>query len=259
MGSRARFSWSILVVVVIASLSTAVHLQANGTLYLVDGTNLYTVDVGTAALAVVGPAFDDGLAPSDNPSSYLFIASQEPALYALPRNGTAQVLIAPIGGDGDRGLAYNMKTGMLFGTDNQSFGSIDTVTGAFTALASPPTETECLAADPGRNLVYGLDTDIEDLMAYDVAGDTWSVIGPTSVANGGKAGMAYDPEGDVIYVADREDTGNLYSVNPVTGATTHIGVTGADSSFYGLTFVPDQIFADGFESGDVSAWSVSVP
>ena len=53
--------------------------------------------------------------------------------------------------------------------------------------------------------------------------------------------------------------GNLCRVDPTTGATTWIGSTDVDSSFYGLAFVPAGIFSDGFESGDTSAWSNAVP
>lgn len=201
------------------------------------------------------PAIEDGLAPSQI-RTHLYSTDDSPSLYSVPVDGTPQSFIASIGGDANRGLAFNVKTGILYGTGNGVFGSIDPLTGGFTPLASPPSETECLAADPNRNVVYGLETDIEDLMAYGVATNIWSIVGPTTVENGDKAGLAYDPDLDVIHAADRDGTGNLYSIDPVTAATTWIGITDVDSSFYGLAFVSAQIFTDDFESGDTSAWSL---
>ena len=242
-----------------AILFMAGRVSAEGTLYLIDGVNLYTVDTTTAAVTLIGAAFEDGLAPT-GPGASLYSTDEDlNSLYSLPVDGTPQTFLATIGGDANRGLAFNTATGVLYGTDNGVFGSIDPATGDFMPLQSPPSETEALAADPNRNVVYGLDTDIEDLMVYDVATDMWSVAAPTGVENGGKAGMAYDPEADLLYVADRDGTGNLYSVDPTTGATTWIGPTDVDSSFYGLAFVPAEIFSDGFESGDTSAWSNAVP
>jgi hypothetical protein len=53
--------------------------------------------------------------------------------------------------------------------------------------------------------------------------------------------------------------GALLSIDPATGAATVIGSTGF-SALSGLSFVPagEPIFADGFESGDTSAWSATV-
>ena len=40
------------------------RVSATGALYLIDGVNLYTVNTTTAAVTLVGPAFEDGLAPT---------------------------------------------------------------------------------------------------------------------------------------------------------------------------------------------------
>ena len=149
---------------------------------------------------------------------------------------------------------------MLYGTDNGSFGSINRTTGAFTQLAGPPSEAEAIAADPINNLVYGLATGSNPiLMSYDVVTDTWGVVGATVVADGGKAGLAYDPSAKVLFAADRDGSRNLYRIDPTTGSTTWIGATGLSSGNLGLAFVSGLLFADGFESGNSNAWSGTQP
>jgi DNA-binding beta-propeller fold protein YncE len=250
---------SFIVVVALLALPVSEAL-ANGTLYMINGSHLYTVDTSTAATTLIGPAFDDGLAPSNVPGQFLFCADDNPDLYALPLDGSGQSFIATIGGDANRGLAFNLKTGVLYGTDNSVFGSINPVTGAFSRLADPPSEPEALAADPDNNLVYGLETgDQPNLMVYDVATDLWSIVGATTVGDAGKSGLAYDPVAQILYATDRDGSGNLYSLDPADASTTFIGSLGVAGGFTGLAFVPDPIFADGFENGDTTRWSASLP
>jgi hypothetical protein len=235
-----------------------VGVHANGILYLIDGENLYTVNTDTGALTLIGPAYDDGLAPSGDPAT-LYCTDDTPDLFSLPINGNPQSYIATITGDGNRGLAYNVTTRILYGTDNLDFGSIDTTTGAFTLLDGPPDEAEALAADPINNLVYGLETgDTVTLMVYDVASNQWSVVGPTAIPNGGKAGLAYDPIDKVLYAHSRDGNGLLYSIDPITAVATFIGETGQGTST-GMAFVPHLFFHDGFELGDTSGWSSTLP
>ena len=269
MKSLVRFTLSSLGhaaprgAVVLAALAMVIvspaRLQAADDLYLIDGTNLYSVDTSNAALTLIGPAYDDGLAPSGDPS-FLYCADTNPDLFSLPLDGSPQVFIATIGGDAERGLAFNSKTGVLYGTDNGSFGSINRTTGTFTQLTGPPSEAEAIAADPINNLVYGLATESNpNLMSYDVDTDTWAVVGATLVADGGKGGLAYDPSAKVLFAADRDGSRNLYRIDPATGTTTWIGATGLASGNFGLAFVSSLIFADGFESGTSNEWSATQP
>ena len=226
-------------------LLMATQARAQGKLFLVDdseGDNtLYTVNTNTAALTFVGEGNCDGLALSNDPTNFLLCSNSNQDLFRIATDGSGLTFVAPIGGDGDRGLAFNTSNGMLYGTDNQVFGAIDTTTGAFTPLASPPEESEALAADPNNNLIYALERDDNgDLMVYDIDSNSWSIIGPTAVANGTQAGLAFDPITNTIFAADKD--GGLYRINPSNGATIFIGETGIDDAL-GLTFVPRQVSA----------------
>jgi DNA-binding beta-propeller fold protein YncE len=226
----------LLVVCSLASSTTA----AQGTLYMVDEENLWIVDYQTASKSLVGPGQCDALAPSPQPTDFLYCAvSLEKGgnLYSLDLGGGGLTWLALIDGDGDRGLAYNSANGVIYGADNVSFGSINPVTGDFTRLADPPPEPEALAADPNRNLVYALD-ESKNLIAYDIDLDVWLNLGLTGVGSEGKAGMAYDPLGDYIYFM--ETGGDLYRINPVNGFTELVGTVDGVDSFTGLAFVPLQ-------------------
>jgi len=244
IGSKTPLLLVSLTMVSVLLLMSA-QARAQGTLFLVDdsenGNTLYTVNTNTAVLTFVGEGNCDGLALSDNPSNFLFCSNSDQDLFRIATNGSGLTFVAPIGGDADRGLAYNTSTGMLYGTDNSVFGSINTTTGAFSQLADPPEESEALAADPDKNLIYALERDDNgDLMVYDIATNTWSVVGPTEVANGTQAGLAFDPTANVLFAADKD--GGLYRINPLNGATIFIGETGIDEAL-GLTFVPRPVSA----------------
>ncbi len=232
-----KWCWRLALLVCGCLFAVAAHAQ--GRLYMVDDDTLWIVDHHTADRTEVGPGECDALAPSPQPHVYLYCAvSLDEAggeLFRLDLDGSGLTLLTHIYGDADRGLAYNSKTGVLYGTDNVSFGSINPVTGVVTPLADPPDEPEALAADPNRNLVYGLDED-KYLVAYDAVLDSWDTIGPTSVDSEGKGGMAYDPVGDAIYFITRY--GDLFRINPEDGGTESIGAVDELEEFRGMAFVP---------------------
>ena len=214
--------------------------MANAQLYLVHDNSpnsLYRVDVATAASTLVGAgasAQSEGLALSNNPTDF-FGVTNDGDLYTIARNGNGTSTLAG-DHDADRGLTFNTVTGILYGSDNSTFGSIDPITNTLTPLASPPGgDTEGLAADRANNVIFGVDNN-ENLVAYDVVGNSWSTIGATGVDDGNDIGLAFDPDTNTLYAVT--STGALYSVNPSDGTTTTIGNTGLGSSLdVGLTFV----------------------
>lgn len=225
-------------------LLMSAQAQDTGTLFLVDDTgdnnSLYTVNTNTAVLTFVGPGNCDGLAPSENPSKFLYCSNSDQELFRIATDGSGLTFVANIGGNAARGLAFNTSTNTLYGTDDQDFGTINTTTGAFTPLASPPEEAEALAADPNNNLIYGLARDDDrSLMVYDIATDIWSIVGPTGVSDAAQAGLAFDPTSNVLFAAEKEDDRGLYRINPSNGATIFIGSTGIDDAL-GLAFVPPR-------------------
>jgi hypothetical protein len=256
-----------IVVVCLGAVSGVLFLlagqvQAGGTLYLIDDGSLFRVDVNTADADRIGPAAGDALAPSEVRSA-LFCAHGAPDLYRLPVDGTAEIFLATIGGDNVHGLAFNTRTGVLYATGYSFFGTVDQVTGEFTPLATPSTRVDSLAADPDSDVVYALAIgDNPNLMAYDVSTNVWGVVGSTTVSEGRQTGLAFDPVAEILYASAYSEPGGLYSIDPTTAATTWVGnldLGGSSGDFFGLAFVSDRIFRDGFESGDTTFWSGSTP
>lgn len=236
----------------------AVH---GGILYLADGSNLYSIDLVTAEKTFVGPAACDGLALSPNPSSFLYGTSSGTGSYegrgflhtVVPSSGSVHFKVL-VEGDADRGLTYNFSNGMLYGTDNRSFGSISPETGEVSALSAPSTEPECLAVDPITSVVYGVDRD-EGLIAYDISTDTWSYVGLTEVTDGGKGGLAYDPVTNLLYFSNTD--GDLYSIDPASLETVSMGKIDGIESFVGLTYIPDLPVPDIKANGSDESISVT--
>lgn len=215
-----------------------------GTLFLGDDQDsLYTVNTTTAGTTFVGGGICEGLAPGSAPS-FLFCVNNDETLYRISTSTGTRTTVGPMGSPaGDRGLAYNVNTGILYGADNDDFGSINTSTGAFTPLASPPgqdPDVECLAADPNQNVIYGVDND-GYLLRYNVAGNSWTSLSDLGL-EGNDCGLAFDPNAGILYFVD--EYGVLYRINPNTLAVEEIGDTGLvpdDSDLdFGLAFVSDS-------------------
>jgi hypothetical protein len=216
-----------------------------GTLYLghEDVESLYAVNATTAATGYIGTGNCEGLAPGTDPS-FLYCVNNNDYLYTIATaDGTRTPIgsMGPLNNTGDRGLAYNTTTSILYGSDANRFGSINTSNGNYTALANTlGTGTECLAADPNNNLVYGIDG-AENLYVYNVVGDSWSLVGPTNplIGSGEGCGLAFDPTANVLYAVD--GFGYLFRIDPTTAATTQIGYTEVEANAYGLAFVNDDL------------------
>lgn len=216
-----------------------------GTLFLGDPVDsLHTVNTSTAGTTLVGWGECEGLAPGSD-SSFLFCVNDDNTLYRISTSDGTRTTIGSMGSPaGDRGLAYNVNTGILYGADDEDFGSINTSTGVFTPLASPPgsdPDVECLAADPNQNVVYGVDND-GYLLRYNPVINTWATVGSTGIGEGNDCGLAFDPNAGILYFVD--EYGILYRINPNTLALTEIGDTGLvpdDSDLdFGLAFVADS-------------------
>lgn len=129
------------------------------------------------------------------------------------------------------GLDCNPSTGDCWAADNGNFNRINPSTGAVVALAAAPTDVEGLAYAPGGTSGYVYGVGGANLMRYDIAGNTWSTIGAIGF-NVDEAGLAFDPVGNVLYLApgNAAESANLYTVNTTTGAATLVGATGLGTS-----------------------------
>ena len=127
------------------------------TLYVsVDTSNsLYSVDVATASATLLGTAADTGieaLAPSKT-GSFLYATDSSNNQGELLLDGSSFSALTNGGSlPGDRGLAYDPVGGLLYGSDNSSFDSLDPATGVETDLASPTRadDLEGIAFVPAR-------------------------------------------------------------------------------------------------------------
>lgn len=226
-----------------ALTSTTANASTNGLYMVVDSgplDALFLVDTSDASVTQIGAGGNtgnaEGLSPSDRPDQF-FAVDNSGDLIRLSRSTGNIVSQLNLSIPGDRGLAYNTLTGVLYGSDNSNFGTINTTTGAFFPLSFPAgaNDIEGLAVDPVNNLVYGIDND-EDLFRYNILTDTWTMVGATGVAEGNDAGLALDLATNTLYVVDND--GELYSINPATAATVsigNVGVTDNDSDI-GLAF-----------------------
>jgi hypothetical protein len=117
-----------------------------------------------------------------------------------------------------------------------------------------------LAYDPATGTLYGVgsppgpDPQGDTLFTIDPTDGSTTAIGFTGFSIGG-----IELGTDGVLYGGTTSGGALLSIDLATGAATVIGSTGF-SALSGLSFVPagEPIFADGFESGDTSAWSATV-
>jgi len=105
-----------------------------------------------------------------------------------------------------------------------NFGSIDPVTGAFTALNQQggSTNWQALAANPTLGILYAADETGVTVPLISVSpSGAFSTIGNTNIQI---SDLAYDSVHGILYAVD--DSDNLYTVNVTTAAATLIGSTG---------------------------------
>ncbi|MEN6334775.1 MAG: hypothetical protein ABFE01_10975, partial [Phycisphaerales bacterium] len=140
------------------------------------------------------------------------------------------------------GLAYD-PSGVLYGVSNGSFFTVDPIAGTKIAnLAAPGFDVEGLAWASGG--VYGLSgpdffaggTGAGTLLRYDIATDSWTVVGLTGVGFD-NVGLAYDAEAGILYAKGNQDS-YLYGIDPLTASAWQIGNTGIVNGG-GLAFVGD--------------------
>jgi uncharacterized protein YjiK len=216
-------------------------LVGAGTLYFSQEDNpfgLFEIDVTTGAMTQVG-AGNTGAVAGDNgltggPGGLIGSTSADSARIAT--DGLSATVLP--GSENAEGLAYHPSTGLLYASANSGMKSVNPVTGLLVSLLTGPGEDlEGLASD-GVGTIYGVGESLS-LHAYDVATDTWSIVGPTGLAfELNDAGLAYDPAQDVLYAIAGD--ANLYRLDPNTGTATLIGPTGLAAGIGGgLGFIPD--------------------
>jgi outer membrane protein assembly factor BamB len=144
-------------------------------------------------------------------------------------------------------LAASASAGSLVYVENGfQFGTVDLASGAFTPIGpGTPDGVTGLAAGPnGSLLTLSFSGDLESI---NPANGAVSIAGPTGLGDcslltspcGPTSANTIAALGGKIYATDYQN--KLYAVNPLTGATTPIGLTGMP----GITFVPLTTNPDG--------------
>jgi DNA-binding beta-propeller fold protein YncE len=128
------------------------------------------------------------------------------------------------GSEGIEGLAFDYHSSNLFAAINGNFLRIHPVTGAnIQSLPAPGDDVEGLAYDSGRQ-IYGIGSNNDVLMAYDIPTMSWRTIGSLGFGVD-DCGLAYDPVSRRLFLKSQGDT-FLYRVDPDTAQPTLIGDTG---------------------------------
>jgi len=117
-----------------------------------------------------------------------------------------------------------------------------------------------IAYDPVSQTLYGVQDSAEILVSIDTTSGVITTIAayPTGVTD--IDGLAYD-DGKLYLVPDDPTSGGIFVYDLSAGSYLDplpAPWMNADT-FSGAAFVPGSIWGDGFESGDVSAWSRSTP
>ena len=182
------------------------------------------------------------------------------------------------------GLASDPTTGVMYmvATSESTPGSgdcatdsglytIDITTAVATRIGTIP-DLSCIIAagfdNSGQLYAYGVVSD--NLVSIDKTSASSTVIGPLGFNANFAQGMDFDAATDTCYLFAYNDDapggseGQLRTCDTSTGSTAFVGTLGGAGSFSeisgaGIIGANALIFTDGFESGDTSAWSSTVP
>ncbi|MEA2095085.1 MAG: T9SS type A sorting domain-containing protein [Candidatus Cloacimonadota bacterium] len=133
-----------------------------------------------------------------------------------------------IGGNGTacNGIAYDDNSGILYGADygtGSNLYTIDPATGYGTLVGNINGGIIiAMACDNDGNL-YGVDILDEGLYSIDPVTGAGTLIGSLGISISYAQGADYDKDDDVLYLAAYTASGELYTCDTATGATTYIG------------------------------------
>jgi hypothetical protein len=217
-----------------------------GVLYGVDigADQLGTIDRNTAAWTVIGPN-----GAGINALTGLACDPVQNVLYALDpgtnslftvNQATGQgTLVGPTGFSNVNALAFDPVGNVLYGAslNGNSLFTIDVMTGAGTLIApiTGASNIEGLAFDPATATLYGIDDGLNKVVVISVTTAAATPLATTLPSTGLWRGLDWDSELGVIW-ASKVNTGQLFQVNPSTGAGTLIG--SLPTFIQGLAFKP---------------------
>lgn len=203
-------------------------------------TGLFAVG-GIAIQPSTGLLFGLTTFVSNQPNSLVQIDPSTGGVTLIGSTGLSQIV------EGD--LAFNPVDGLLYGVQQpggagiqRNLFRIDPVTGAATVVGSTGSTGDLSAlAFNSSGVLFALDTSgITNSLLHTINPNT-GFINSTMQMNfdlGGSAGMAFDPNTGLGYVADGGSSGTnvLYTIETNLGQLTPIGSLGIGEGLSGLTF-----------------------
>ena len=209
------------------------------TLYALDSSTMQfgTLSLANAALTAIGPSAPTQ--PGQNLWSGMTIHPVTGTIYA---SGIAGAVNVP----------YSLYT-------------INPTTGAPTLVGSDAATPAMIdIAINCDGAMYGHDIITDSIYQINPANGAVTLIGPTGVSSNFAQGMDFDNEAGVLYAWTYQGGGaNQYgTIDLSTGDLTPLFSSNPIGEWEGTVqnvCGDDPIFADGFESGDLSAWSAVVP
>ncbi len=190
----------------------------------------------------------------------------DPATGAFVAIGTS----TPVPGHLWTGLAVDPMLGTIYATSSDedttsTLYTLDPATGAATFVGSTTVARLLVAiAMNCDGELYAHDVIEDAIYQLDPVTGTPTLVGPTGLDSNFAQGMDFDNPTGTLYAWTYQGGGlNQYgTIDLETGALTPLSTDDPEAEFEGaaLTYCAPfaQIFSDGFESGDTSAWSQAV-
>ena len=145
-----------------------------------------------------------------------------------------------------RGPGAHPVTGILYGTGargDSGFYVVDPTTGAGTLIGNPSSGVHSLTWSPDGTTLYAVSFGSFGTVDPDSGEFTFLSSAPDFVH-----GMAFDPGTDTLYAVVGRFSGNLYTVDPSTGAFSF--VTPLSRGYFSLEFLPNgNLLAGGNDGG----------
>ena len=216
-----------------------------GTLFFsqdVNANGLYVLDMDTGEATLVGDGITNvvgatvGLAGRgvDEP----LVGSTWSTLHDFAQDGSGTTQFSTVSAEG---LAYDRANDRIYAIWNGVFSSVSPVTGAvIDTLTGPGFDLEGLAADADAGVIYGIGDGTTNLFVYEIASDTWGVVGDTG-HEWDQSGLAFDEVSGMLYaVGNDDDPAGLYRIDPSDASIELVGDTGLTTAEGGLAWVPGE-------------------
>ena len=175
--------------------------------------------------------------------------------------------LVPPPGDIFTGMSTDPVTGEVFMVSTSCAGSTLFTVNPASGVATPVggvAGADCVidvAIDCSGDL-YALDLISDSLYEVDRGTGAATLVGPTGIDHNFPQGMDFDNESGVLYAWAHDAATDETAYGTIDLETGALAVLQRDDSLHDgaiRSSCPVPIFADGFESGDTSAWSSTVP